>query len=184
MNKTVNFCGNCPFFNTEYDDYAVGLDTTNTCCLAYNLKQEDYIVSFDNSHDYSEIEPINNCTEKFGSPEWCPLKKDEYTFSFKPFSENRISKINSISDSIDELNDFLDSTNDCDSPEFVEKMKQSAELHDKMRELLNNEETPFNESFQTEINKSVDEIKEQMKLIENATIQLHDTLSKLGNENI
>jgi len=182
MNKTINFCGNCPFFHTEYDDFAVGMDTTNMCCLAYNLKQEEYVVSYCNSHECENDEIVDKESSDFGTPEWCPLKKDEYSFSFKPFSKNRLDDINLISKQIEELNDFLDHTDDYESVEFVDKMKQSTDLNNKFSELLKNEELSFDDSFQRDINKSVDEIKVQMAQIENATAKLQDVLINLGKD--
>ena len=185
MNKTINFCGNCPFYHTEYDDFSVGLDVTNTCCLAYYLKQEEYFVSFENSSEYSTIEPIDNTESKFDSPKWCPLKKEsEFVFSFKSFSKERIDDINSISEKIEEFDKSLENCDDdyYYTPEFEEKSKKSSELHKKLSELYSNEEPSFDNSYKEEINKSVDEIKEQMKLIEDATNQLQDVLIKLSND--
>ena len=44
MKKTVNFCGNCPFMYDEYHEYKNDTITT-ICTLAYNNKQDDYIIS-------------------------------------------------------------------------------------------------------------------------------------------
>ena len=96
MKKTVNFCGNCPFSYADYDDWAIGSSTANICTLAQFLKLKDYFISVDNGD------------EELKTPNWCPLKTDEFTFNFKEFSAERKQEIDSTWKEIDELHSYFD----------------------------------------------------------------------------
>ena len=41
---TVNGCHNCPFMNSEYDDFAIGFSNIDTCLLSKFLKLDEYII--------------------------------------------------------------------------------------------------------------------------------------------
>jgi hypothetical protein len=166
MKKIVNFCGNCPFSYSDYDDFAVGCSTLNVCTLAQFVKLKDYFISVDNGD------------EELKTPEWCPLKTDEFTFTFKEFSVERKQEIDSTCKEIEVLQDYFDNTYDVDydDPEVVEKNNKVQKLYTKLGELQSNEE----QNDEDELSKSIDIIKEQLLSLENASIILQESLGKLG----
>ena len=81
MEQKITCCGDCPFMYTEFDDYAMGPDTSETCAYAsflrYNLNKDDqeyFIDSYNGGDDEREPKP---------TPDWCPLKKGPVTFKLE-----------------------------------------------------------------------------------------------------
>lgn len=182
MKKTVNYCVNCPFLVVDYDDFAVGNSTLEYCNLASYLNlSEKYIDSYDGFHNE------NNTTvqEKISSPEWCPLKTDEYTFQFKEFSAKRIEEIEKTEIEIDKLEKFFDMEEyeiDEDDEEFNSNTEKYKELSAKLGKLYSPEEPTFEEEFQSDIKSTIDDIKNQLSLLENAGINLQNSLKNLNSE--
>ena len=172
MKKTINFCGNCPFSYSDYDDYALGYSTITTCTLSRFLKLKDDCIS------------LSDGDEELSTPNWCPLKTEEYTFNFKEFSTERNNEINATWKEIDVLQDYFETKEyyhtDFKTPEYLEKDEELKNLYTKLGELQNNEEETFDEKkFQEELNKGLDEIKEQLSSLEEFGNKLQDSLSKL-----
>jgi len=71
MDIKVNGCHNCPFLDSNYDDYA----TIDYCSLASHLNKKEYIISIYNNLDSS----INM------EPDWCPLKKEEFVIKISNY---------------------------------------------------------------------------------------------------
>lgn len=65
-NIIVDGCINCPFMYSDYDDYALGFNTTDICTLALRMDLPDYFI---NARDASD----DNIDIK--TPSWCPLDK-------------------------------------------------------------------------------------------------------------
>lgn len=69
MNIKVTGCVDCPFRNYDYDEWAVGMDTVETCMLKQHIdpsSSEYFIDVYRSSHEEKELK----------TPEWCPLKVD------------------------------------------------------------------------------------------------------------
>jgi len=166
MKKTINFCGNCPFKYSDYDDFALGYSTVTTCTLARSLKLKDDCIL------------VSDGDVELKTPEWCPLKTEEFTFCFKEFSADRKTEMNSTWKEIEILQDFFDNTYDIeyDDPEIVEKNDKLQKLYTKFGELQSNED----EDFQTELNKSIDEIKDQLYALEDVADKLQKSINNLG----
>ena len=171
MKTIVNFCGNCPFYVTHYDDFAVGKQTLELCNLAQFLNKKDYFLPEDEE-----------------TPYWCPLKKDEYSYEFRNFSPKRLEEIEIIKSEIKKLEDYVDMVDDYENPEFIEKSNLLTIKYKKLSELHDNEtETDWNnlgfdnDDFQDDINKQIGEIKEQLSALEEAGLQLQKTFNNLGN---
>lgn len=105
MELKIKCCGNCPFCVTEYDDYSIGNDTTETCNLAYFLKKDEYYINLYNRSDIDNIKYCEYCEdfniddecisdenafdetkcaccdinneEYISIPEWCPLNDEK-----------------------------------------------------------------------------------------------------------
>ena len=170
MKKTVNYCGNCPFFTTQFDDFAIGDAFTYTCNLAQFQKNDEYFLTGEN-----EV------------PEWCPLKKEECTFQFNKFSPERLKEIEDVITEIRELEDWFETEEyyhtDFKDAEYLEKDKRLNELYDKSSEMYSNEEVLFDiKEFQDEINKNVDEIKKQLLILEEAGFKLQESFLNLGKQ--
>jgi len=79
MKKTKTYiiknCLDCPFSYTEYDDYALNLDTMEICNLAVNLNINDHFINVYNRIDEENI--------KHKIPKWCPLKKESLLLKLK-----------------------------------------------------------------------------------------------------
>lgn len=167
MKKTVNYCGNCPFFTTQFDDFAIGDMFTYICNLAQFQKNDEYFLTGEN-----EV------------PEWCPLKKEECTFQFNSFSPQRLKEIEDTIEEIRELEDWFETKEyyhtDFKNDEYLEKDKRLNELCVKSAELYSNEEIPYMQEFQDEINKNIDEIKKQLTMLEDVGNKLQESFLNLG----
>lgn len=165
MKKIVNFCGNCPFRYSDYDDFAIGYSTATNCTLAMFLRQKDYCIL------------MSDGDEEVKTPEWCPLKNEEFTFNFKEFSAERTQEIDSTFKEIEELNKYFDTTEvDYYDPDFLRKDNKLQELYTRLGELQGNEES----NKEDDLSKSIDIIKEQLLELENASKVLQESLGKLG----
>ena len=160
MEKKVNFCGNCPFCESM----------SHSCNLADFLKQGNSFIE----------------TEGLDTPDWCPLKKEQYTFKFKKFSTERTININSILAEIEELEAYFSEreyyhTETIKDSEFIENDNKLKELYTKLNELHENEELSFyQEDFQNDILQKVNEIKSQLGELEDAGVKLQAAFSNLG----
>lgn len=172
MNKVVNYCGNCPFFVTQFDDFAIGDMFTYTCNLATFQKNQDYFLIGEND-----------------TPEWCPLKKEEFTFNFKEFTPERLKEINDVNVEITELENYFETSEyyhiDFKDEQYLAIDYRLSELYIKRNNLYSNEEIPFYETeLKDDINKNIDEIKKQLTLLEKASVKLQETYINLGKENL
>ena len=170
MKKTVNFCGNCPFLYSDYDDFAVGCSTVDICNLARFLKKSEDCISVHDGYD--------NDTES-STPEWCPLKEEEFIFYFKDFSSELLNEISSTKSDIKKLEEFFDMREDevdYDDPIIEEKSEKIKELYNKLDELYNNEDSNFEE----DLTEQLDKFKEQLLSLEDLGIKLTDTFNNLG----
>lgn len=182
MKKTVNFCGNCPFLVVDYDDFAVGNSTLEYCNLARHLNLEDsYISSYDGFRD----EDKSTIQEKVSSPEWCPIKKEEYTFDFREFSNKRLNEIEIVENELEKLEKFFEMEEhevDEDDEEFNSNTEKYKELSTKLGQLYSSEELSFEDDFKDQLKKSIDQIKDQLTILENAGIDLQNAFNNLSNE--
>ena len=168
MKKTINFCGNCPFKYSDYDDYALGYSTVTTCTLSKFLKLEDDCIL------------VSDGDAELKTPIWCPLKTDEFTFDFKEFSTERKIEIDSTLKKIEVLQNYFDNTYDVDydNPDVIEKNTKLQTLYTTYNELQSNEDVEYD--FQTELNKSIDEIKIQLSTLESVGNKLQESINNLG----
>jgi len=166
MKTTVNFCGNCPFFCSKYNDFDIDNSTTYTCNLSMFLKHENYNI-------------LDTDKQK---PEWCPLKKEEFVVDFKNFSPERQKDIDLVLKEIEELEYFFDNNEyyhtDFKNPDSDKKEKRLAYLYEKSNELHSNEEMSLNDSI-----LNVDKIKEQILYLDEISIKLQETIKNLGQNN-
>lgn len=165
MKKTINFCGNCPFVYSHYDDFAVGDSTLDICTLARFLNLKEDIISVHNEMGYGG----NSDT-----PDWCPLKKEDFTFTFNNFSSERQKEIESVSFELTELMKIEEKLEE-DDEELYAKIQ---DLNNKLCNLYENEEK---EESLEELNE---EIQKQLNTLAQETIKLQDTFKNLGNENL
>jgi len=182
MKKTVNYCGNCPFLVFEYDDFAVGYSSSEYCNLARYLNLPDNHIS---AYDGFSNENKTTVQEKINMPEWCPLKTEEYSFHFKEFSAKRLEELEKVEDEIEKLDKFFDMEEheiDEEDEEFNSNTEKYRELLIKLGELYSSEEPTFEEEFQSDIKFTIDDIKNQLSLLENAGINLQNSLKNLNSE--
>jgi hypothetical protein len=187
MKKVINFCGNCPFLISEYDDYSVGHSTLDCCQLArfLNLK-EDYISIHDDIESNLEKE----------TPEWCPMKQEDFTFKFREFSDERKKGIEDTKKKITELEEITEDL-DIDSFEFKTKNKELADSYSKLQTLYETEEIKidpeldtiptlessiFGPEFTDDFNDQVDDIKEQLSNLNNIGSKLQNMLKIASDE--
>lgn len=171
MEKIINYCGNCPFFVSEYDDFAIGHSTIDTCKLSKYLNNEEYIIS---THDGMHGDVSN-------TPDWCPLKVDYYSFSFKEFSKKRKEEIDNVTKEIIELSKLIDENEDYESDEFIKTNNRLTELYNMLSMLYNNEEFS-EEDFTKEITDKVEDIKKYLEQLEENTLKITEKFKNLGNE--
>jgi hypothetical protein len=67
----IKNCFDCPLCNKEYDDWAVGDDTTLICNVNNNF--------IDSYQCYNE----NKFNKTFKRPNWCPLEKSDILITLK-----------------------------------------------------------------------------------------------------
>lgn len=170
MKKVVNFCGNCPFLYNEYDNYDGTVQ--HLCVLSRNLDLYfDYVDTLEGGYDENS------------TPAWCPLKKEEYTFSFKEFSNKRLENIHTVKEKINEINEYIES-NDDSGIDMSKELNEIETLNTELTNLQKNEEIDDinDDDIESEITKSLDEIKAQMTYIEEASAKLQDAFSKFSEE--
>jgi len=174
MKKTVNCCGNCPFLYSHYDDWAVGHSTIDICNLSRFLNlNNDCISVHDGMGNDGNAE----------TPEWCPLKKEEYSYEFKKFSAQRLADIESTQNEIEEMEKYFDMREDeldYDSPEFIEKTDNLQKTYTKLNNLYDNEEIFDEKEFQNDLNVEIEKIKEQLQTLEDVGSKLQETFNNLG----
>lgn len=167
MKKTVNGCINCPFYHTEYDDYSMGEPETNICVLSQYLKLDNYFIELD-ENEYS--------------PEWCPIKNEEYTIKFKEFSDKRKNDIIDINKKISEHNYQFDENSDNDDFDYVANNIESQELYKKFDELITSDDLEtYNDDIKDEFKDSIEQVKKQLTNLEELETKLNNELNKLGN---
>ena len=117
MKIEVEGCYNCPFINTDYDDFAVGSSTIESCNLAEFLHQNEYFVT---AHDSFGTET---------TPDWCPLKKENININFSVLDIKKKERIEYLQNEISKLQNF-----DGDDLPDIDKLD---ELNDELYELIN-----------------------------------------------
>lgn len=82
---TVNFCGNCPFLWSEYDDYSLHDCTTNICTLSRYLNNQEFVISTSNDMEPElDLLPVS----------WCPIRSEGGVMvDFKPFSMEEVNEM-------------------------------------------------------------------------------------------
>jgi len=167
MKKIVNGCVNCPFYHTEYDDYSMGEPEKNICVLSQYLKLDNYFIELD-ENEYS--------------PEWCPIKNEEYTLKFKEFSDKIKSDISTINKKIYEHEYQYDKNSDNDDFDYVANNIEHKELYKKLDELMMNDELESNDDdIKEDFNNSIDQVKNQLTNLEKLGNKLNDELNNLSN---
>lgn len=167
MKKTVNFCGNCPFMYSEYDDFSDNF--TDICTLSKFLNKKEYIISQSDGVDvHYENEP----------PKWCPLKEEKVELDFKPFSENRQKEINELKEKIITLSNDIDSDDEIDIDD--ERYSKLEKLNSELDLLFKNEDIDIDD-FANELKNSVNQINEQIEELVKASEKLSDTFNDLGD---
>ena len=175
MKKIVNCCSNCPFYHIEYDYESVGKNEFDMCILSQYMNPNNiYYVDLDEN-------PI------FHTPEWCPIKNEEYNISFKEFSDKRKNEIIEINKKIaeqfeiyehyeEDIEDVQNITFDYDSHN-----KKTNELYNELNKLMNSDDySTYDENIKVELNDSIDQIKKQLITLENLGNKLNDELNNLG----
>jgi len=157
MKKTINYCGNCPFYCPFYEDYdEIGLGGAS-CNLAIFQKKEEYYIPNDT----------------LDTPEWCPLKEDEYSFKFKEFSEKRLKNISSVSSKIKVLEGDVENE-DKVSDELLN-------LYSDLSDLCENEELDkIEQEYDIDISNQVNDIREQLSALENAGDRLKKAFNSIN----
>jgi hypothetical protein len=182
MKKIVNFCGNCPFLYSDYDPDCVGYSTIDICQLARFLNQNPDHISV---HDECGF----NTNSK--TPDWCPLKKEQFTIEFREFSNETKLAIENVKKEIAELEGFFDDSVEYDSPIYTTKTEQLQQAYNKLIEFESNIEektnidlSSFGKEFNENINNQIDEIKSKLSYLDNAGNKLQEILTNIGkNEN-
>ena len=120
---TVNGCHNCPFLNSDYDDFAVGHSTIDECKLSEFLGKESFISAHDNLGSDPDIE----------TPIWCPLLNEKFELKFEKYDEETKNKINIIKKEVNEIEECCDN-NDVDETMYtslcIRRMKTLTELNE------------------------------------------------------
>ena len=120
MKIEVEGCYNCPFINSDYDDFAVGSSTIESCNLSEFLNQNEYFIAAHNSLG-TEI--------KTTTPDWCPLKKENVNIHFSNLDISKKERIEYLQTEIRKLENF----DDDDLPD-IDKLD---ELNDELCKLIN-----------------------------------------------
>jgi polyhydroxyalkanoate synthesis regulator phasin len=168
MKKTINYCGNCPFSYSDYDDFAIGYSTADICTLSRFLKLKDDCIL------------VSNGDEELKTPNWCPLKTEEFTFGYKEFSTKRQQEIESTKEELEILQNCVEKYEDYDNPIAIEMSNNIQNLYNRLGELQSNENEEDSENyFQTELNENINEIKDQLFKLENAGNKLQDFFNNL-----
>lgn len=131
-NIKVNFCGNCAFLYSDFNPDSAGYSTIDICQLARFLHQTPDCISV---HDECGRDPNSK------TPEWCPLKKESFSFEFEEFSIETKLEIEKVSEEIDELEDFFDNCLcdiDYNDPIYKAKTEQLQMSYTKLNELYKN----------------------------------------------
>jgi len=160
MKKIINFCGNCPFCDHDYDD---GINFIFRCGLSRFLKLEDYFI------DDQEKTPV-----------WCPLKNEVCAFEFKEFSSKRQEDIDLVKNEIKELENFFDESINYECTEAEEKTLALRDSYIKLYDFQINEELSFDSDFQNEIIDKIEEIKQQLNSLDDANSKLQKTVSDVN----
>ena len=92
-------CFNCPFLQSDYDDYAVGHSSLDKCVFQQFLDVGDYYISV---HDNLGPDP------EAETPDWCPLKKESFSFEFKEFDEDTKKQLSRLQEEIESTQQDLD----------------------------------------------------------------------------
>lgn len=141
MKKTINFCGNCPFHFTIGCDVAI-------CKLSKFEKLKDF-----------NLDPNN-----LETPDWCLLRKGEYTLSFAGFSGEKIDKISDLNFEIKKLEN-----------EGFNK-EDLKELYDELSKLSENEDLA---SF--DISDHISDVRKELLDLEEAGERLKKMFMDMGN---
>jgi len=168
MKKIINYCGNCHFFHTEYDDYSLGNGQKNICVLFKNLKTPNNISDY--FIDDEELEGYN-------TPTWCPLKVEEYTFKFKEFSSKKIEELKSTTDDIELLNNKFEEYED--TTEYSENNDKLKVLYDKFQKILDSDDIDSEEFIKNEFDNSMKDFKSTIESLEDMSIKLNEQLNNL-----
>lgn len=167
MKKTINFCGNCPFLHTIFDNEDFN-KTTFKCSLADFLNTEF-------------VEYIVDPYDEFNTLETCPLKTEEFNFKFNSFSNERLQDIDNIKIEIVEIEKFFDENDyDINDDDHIKKNIKLSTLYDELNELHNNEEKIFD--FQNDLNDNINKIKEQLELLSDVGNKFNQTINDLNKE--
>jgi hypothetical protein len=128
---TVNGCHNCPFMNSEYDDFAIGFSNIDTCLLSKFLNLDNYIISvynLDEQMSNFRIEPI-----------WCPLKINETTVNFEEYDVETKNKINELSLETLKIEETLEIISSEDNEIEYQKLEDKlSDLYKELKKLLEN----------------------------------------------
>lgn len=128
MNKTVNHCYNCPFYQSSYDEYSIhGDGFTYKCALNEFLKNDNYFID---DEENSLLEP----------PEWCPIMNNGgICINFKELPMSNVLEISKYTKQIEKLDNELDDIEDADSEEYITKYESILNLNEKIQRLSNEE---------------------------------------------
>lgn len=142
MKKVVNYCGNCPFLYSDYDDYAMGYSTLDICTLSKFLKYKDYIVSKHDSIGFNEDSK---------TPEWCPIRKEKFELIFN--------------DKNDEIENNDENIVQDDFKEQIDKVQEQISLleeaGDKLKILFENLDQLSNDDNLNKLNDILNDFKNE-----------------------
>lgn len=165
MKKTINFCGNCPFLDSRVDN-----ENNMKCTCKLLLFINDKVLDIDNDI-LSDMEILDDC----------PLKNEKLEFNFNPFSKNRLDEIKIVENEIEKLetelnskykeNQNIEDINDDD----IEQLNM---LFEKLNKLLENEDM----NFQTEFNKNIQKIQDEIFKLGESGNKLNNILNNMNDK--
>lgn len=120
----VKWCGGCPFINSDYDDYAVGHSTIDSCNLMDFFGMKSNISVHDNIGTDPDIKTPNNC----------PLKSENFSIIFEPFTPEEQNEISLLKEQIKVLEEECCELFE-DNPEYLKKNDELMELYKKLNKL-------------------------------------------------
>jgi hypothetical protein len=114
--------------NSEYNDFAIGFSTIDTCLLSKFLKLDSYIISVYNDQDDFRIEP-----------KWCPLKTIDININYKEYDDVTKNKIDVLKKQISKIEETLEIVSCQDNEVEYEKLEACLpDLYKEFEKLIEN----------------------------------------------
>jgi predicted metallo-beta-lactamase superfamily hydrolase len=169
MKKLINSCKDCPFLYSDYAPNSTGYSTIDICTLCKYVKNEKCYISIHDGIGFND---------KSTTPDWCPLKEEDYTFTFNRQNNKIQDNKNSVKSQIDDVQKLFSKLNDYDDVDSYKNDDEFNELYEKLNNLIDDNQYNIDEDF----NNSFKEIKDQLEFIEDQTFKLNETFINLSKE--